>query len=86
MRTSDTKLLRAWPQARSEFPSVRRITDRRGKSLVLCPGADDIFFVRCPVLPILSYTPRSRPLGPLRKERLCVRYLLLPWLGPHLWT
>jgi hypothetical protein len=36
MRTSDTKLLRAWPQARSEFPSVRRITDRRGKILVLC--------------------------------------------------
>ena len=36
MRTSDTKLLRAWPQARSEFPSVRRITDRRGKTLVLC--------------------------------------------------
>jgi hypothetical protein len=36
MRTSDTKLPRAWPQARSEFPSVRRITDRRGKILGLC--------------------------------------------------
>jgi hypothetical protein len=38
MRTSDTKLPRVWPQARSEFPSVRRITDRRGKTLLLCQG------------------------------------------------